>query len=127
MSSRNWFLKKPRIVPSLDPEFRPPVLANQYFREEALRSGKSEPLAIAVEADNGMLSSYKTVVFSKNDKRFNSNLDYVERLVKFLLWQRGGWRVVIGGPREIGEYIKEIYSEKGMRAFDANLMAEVYS
>jgi len=127
MNSRNWFLKKPRIVPALDPEFRPPVLANQCFRAEALRSGKSEPLVIAVEADNGMLSSFKTIVFSKNDQRFDSNLDYVERLVKFLLWQRGGWRVVIGGPKEIGEHIKKTYTAEGKRAFDANLMAEVYS
>jgi len=127
MSDQNWFLKKPRKIPCLDSDFCPPVLANKCFREEALRSGQSEPLAIAVEADNGVISSYKTVVFSKNDKRFDSNLGYVERLVKFLLWQRGGWRVVIGGPKEIGKYIKEIYSAAGKRAFDANLMAEVYS
>lgn len=124
---KHWFLVKPRKVPCLDPDFCPAVLANQHFRAEAFRSGKSEPLSIAVEADNGMISSYKTVIFSKSDQRFNSNLDYVERLVKFLLWQRGGWRVVIGGPRAIGEYLKEIYSEKGKRAFDAHLMTEVYS
>jgi len=124
---QNWFLVKPRKVPVLDPDFRPAVLANQRFREEPLRSGKSEPLTIAVEADNGLVSSYKTSVFAKSDPRFDSNLKYVERIVKFLLWQRGGWRVVIGGPQEIGQYIKEIYSPKGKRAFDAGLMAEVYS
>ncbi len=126
-NDQNWFLKKPQIVPVLDPDFRPAALANRCFREEAIRSGNSEPLAIAVEADNGIISSYKTVVFSKKDPRFSSNFNYVERLVKFLLWQRGGWRVVIGGPREIGEHIRDIYLEKGKRIFDANLMAEVYS
>ena len=125
--NQDWFLVKPRKTPPLDPEFCPAVLANQCFRDEAFRSGKSEPLVIAVEADNGMISSYRTVVFSKNDKHFDSNFNYIERLVKFLLWQRGGWRVVIGGPVEIGKYIKEVYAEKGKRAFDAGLMAEVYA
>lgn len=122
-----WFHVKPQIVPCLDPDFRPAVLANRRFRDEACRSGKSEPLVISVESDSGIVSSYKTVVFSKGHSRFDSNFGYVERLVKFLLWQRGGWRVVIGGPAEIGEYVKQIYAPKGEKSFDAGLMAEVYS
>jgi predicted NBD/HSP70 family sugar kinase len=124
---QNWFLTEPRKFPGLAPEFRPAVLANRRFRAEVARSGQGEPLTIAVEADNGTISSYKTAVFAKNNPRFESGLTYVERIVKFLLWQRGGWRVVIGGPAEIGKYIGEIYSKKGKRAFDADLMAEVYS
>ena len=124
---QDWYLVKPRKVPCLDPDFRPAVLANRKFRAEAEKSGQSVPLVIAVEADNGMISSYRTVVFSKADKRFESNFSYVERLVKFLLWQRGGWRVVIGGPAEIGKHIQSLYAPKGARAFDADLMAEVYS
>ena len=30
---------------------------------------------------------------------------YAERLVKFLLWARGGWKVYVGGPRCIGDHI----------------------
>ena len=126
-NQHDWCLVKPRKIPCLDPDFRPAVLANQCFCAEVKKSGKSAPLVIAVEADNGMISSYKTAVFSREDKHFDSNYNYVERLVKFLLWQRGGWRVVIGGPAEIGEYIKGIYAAKGKRAFDAGLMAEVYA
>jgi predicted NBD/HSP70 family sugar kinase len=54
------------------------------------------------------------------------NFPYAERLVKMLLWQRGGWRVFIGGPRSIGEYIQQVYSPQGARAFDAEFMAGVY-
>ena len=123
----SWFLQKPRKVPPLDPDFRPAVLANKYFRDEALRSGHADPLIIAVEAENGLRSSYKTAVFPKGHSRFDADLPYVERLVKFLLWQRGGWRVIIGGSPEIGAHIKGLYAAGGKRTFDANLMAEVYS
>jgi predicted NBD/HSP70 family sugar kinase len=122
-----WFLQKPKIVPPLDPDFCPPVLANKLFREEAKQPAASEPLAIAVEAENGVISSCHTVVFPKGHPKFHSNLPYIERIIKFLLWQRGGWRIVIGGPAEIGAYIKEIYSVRGQRTFDAGIMAEVYS
>ena len=52
------------------------------------------------------------------------NRKYVERLVKFLLWQRGGFRVTIGGNAEIARMIREIYSPTGERAFDFNFMGE---
>jgi len=121
----NWFNVKPRIVPCLDPDFRPPCLANRRFLEEA--SKKGEPLHIAVEAENGLISSYKTSILNEGDPRSESNLAYIERIVKFLLWQRGGWRVVLGGAPRVAEYIKGLYAPKGRREFDANLMTEVYS
>ena len=54
----------------------------------------------------------------------SSNLEYVERLLKFLLWQRGGSKVYIGGPRLIGEHIREVYASDGKRSFDYYFMGE---
>ena len=133
----SWYLTPPRIIPPLDPNFRPAVTAHRTFQAEVARSGQGLPLVIAVEADNGAISSYRTVVFSEKDKRFASNFPYVERIVKFLLWQRGGWRVVVGGPKAIGQHIRTIYSKTGLpghsalakpgaRAFDVDLMNTVY-
>lgn len=56
----------------------------------------------------------------------STNLLYAERLIKTLLWLRGGYKIIIGGPNEIGRYIKKIYSSKGERAFDANFMSTIY-
>jgi predicted NBD/HSP70 family sugar kinase len=41
-----------------------------------------------------------------------------------LLWQRGGWKVYICGPRFIGEYIRKVYSPDGERNFDYRFMGE---
>ncbi len=121
-----WYLTAPGIVPPLDPGFRPAVLANRKFQAAVKASGNGAPLVIAVEADGGAVSRFRTEVFSDKDKRCGSNLPIVERIVKFLLWQRGGWRVTVGGPRDIGEHIKGVFSAGGVRAFDVNLMREVY-
>lgn len=121
-----WFFERVPTAPPLDPDFKPPVLANRTFSAAVEESGQGVPLVIAVEADGGAVSSFRTRVFPREDSRFESNFAYVERIVKFLLWQRGGWRVVIGGPREVGEQIRSVYAKKGARAFDVELMTEVY-
>ena len=63
---------------------------------------------LGLERANGELSRFETQVFPSDHPRAAANLMYVERLVKFLLWQRGGWHVYVGGPREIGEYIARV-------------------
>ncbi len=120
------FLIEPHTLPPLDPDFKPAVLTLAKFRSEAERSGKATTLKIAVEGDAGTISSYQTKILSGDDKRAGSNMALAERIVKFLLWQRGGCRVVVGGPVEIGSHIKSVYSADGARAFDADLMASVY-
>lgn len=55
------------------------------------------------------------------------NFRYVERLLKFLLWQRVGYRVRIAGDSEIAQQIRAIYSPGGERAFDHEFMgSKVY-
>jgi predicted NBD/HSP70 family sugar kinase len=53
-------------------------------------------------------------------------LRYVERIVKFLLWARGGWRMYVGGPKSIGEFIRKTYSPRGTRKFDCDMMTRSY-
>ncbi len=121
-----WFLTRPRLSPPLDADFRPPVLCNRRFRADVRAAGCGVPLVLSLEADRGSISRYETEVFPEGDTRFAANLVYVERLVKFLLWQRGGWRLVVGGPKAIGEHIRRLYAPGGARAFDVDLMTTVY-
>jgi len=119
-------LAKPRIIPPLDGEFRPIVLANHLYRKAIHDKLAVTPLIIGLERADGCLSVYRTEVSSDSDD-FEASKVYAERLVKFLLWQRGGWKVIIGGPAHIGEYIKEVYSPTGARAFDYEFMGRTVS
>jgi predicted NBD/HSP70 family sugar kinase len=116
-------LINPRFVPPLDPDFRPASLANRSFRRKVLKDGI--PLIIGLERSSGDISRLETIVFPDGHPDAEINQYYVERLVKFLLWQRGGWRVFIGGPRLIGEYIRRVYSAAGERHFDYAFMGEL--
>lgn len=124
--SDEFELVEPYFTPPLDEDFRPAVLANHAFVAAVQESGEGTPLRLALERADGSISTYDTVCYSESSPRFAANLAYTERLVKFLLWQRGGWKVTIGGPAPIGEYIKDVYSPAGERAFDYEFMGGVY-
>ena len=125
--SNEFRLIRPKLVPPLDQEFRPAVLANRAFAAEVNESGAGVPLVLGLERADGSVSRFETLVFPDGHQRAGANLMYVERLLKFLLWQRGGWKVYVGGPKTIGEYIAKCYCKGGPREFDFNIMgAEIY-
>jgi predicted NBD/HSP70 family sugar kinase len=116
-------LIKPRIAAPLDNDFLPAVLANHAYTSQA--SGVGVPLVIGLERESGKLTRFETSVFPQNHPKVGANNYYVERLVKFLLWQRGGFRLYIGGPSNIGNYIRQVYSENAAQHFDFNFMGNL--
>ncbi|HSL43090.1 MAG TPA: ROK family protein [Anaerolineales bacterium] len=113
---------QPKIQPALDDSFQPAALANRAFRQAVEQIGV--PQVIGLERGNGEISRYETKVFPEGHPDFESNFEYVERIVKFLLWQRGGFKVYVGGPRAIGDYISKCYAPDGSRKFDYYFMGE---
>jgi predicted NBD/HSP70 family sugar kinase len=115
-------LVTPSIIPPLEEGFRPASLANRAFLEEAGEAAVL--LVIGMERENGVISRFETRVFPEGHPHEDANLFYAERLLKFLLWQRGGYRVYIGGPRSIGKYLQQVYAPGGPREFDYHFMGE---
>jgi predicted NBD/HSP70 family sugar kinase len=107
----------------LDPEFQPAIQFNRAYVAAAKKSGRAVPLVFGLERENQLVSRYETMVLPDADA---ATLLYVERLVKFLLWARGGWKLYLGGPKKIGEFIRQHYSPHGKRKFDCNMMTAAY-
>ena len=107
----------------LDPQFQPAVLFSRNYVAAARRSGRAVPLVLGLERENRLVSRYETVVLPEADA---PTLFHVERLVKFLLWARGGWKLHVGGPKPIGNYIRQQYSMRGARKFDYDMMTVAY-
>ena len=110
----------PRRLPPLDPDYTPLYLFNRAFLREA-----HKPLGIAVERSGGQIAVYDTKIhgtpeFAQADRY------YVDRLVKTLLWMKGGFKVYIRGDEEIFQALKSAYAPGGARAFDAEFMSGVY-
>ena len=107
----------------LDPNFQPAILFNRNYVAAAKKSGRAVPFVIALERDNKFISRYETIVLPEADAL---TIRYVERLVKYLLWARGGWKLYLGGPKKIGEAIRKAYSPRGERKFDYDMMTSAY-
>ncbi len=122
--SNAFNLIEPKFVPPHDPGFRPAVLANRAFLKEVEESGAGVPLALGLERADGSVSRFETKVFPEGHARADANRMYIERIVKFLLWQRGGWKVYVGGPQSVGAYIAECYAPGGKQDFDFHFMGE---
>jgi predicted NBD/HSP70 family sugar kinase len=109
--------------PALDPAFSPASLWRKPYRAEAQGPGASN-LAIALERSDGSVSVHRTIVQPPEGANMGRNQRYVERLLKFLLWQKGGYRIVVGGDRWVAEYLRGIYAPEGERAFDYEFVGE---
>jgi predicted NBD/HSP70 family sugar kinase len=118
-------LIRPRFTPPLEEDFRPAVLANRAFEREVAAVGV--PFVIGLERESGKLSRFETRVFPEGHPRAGANFAYIERIVKFLLWSRGGFKLYAGGPRSIGEALQRHYTPEGAGRFEADFMGrQVY-
>ena len=118
-------LIEPKVVPPLDADFRPAVLADKNFQLNTQLVGVRAVLGL--ERGAGDISRFETVVYPEGHPDFASNFSYIERIVKFLLWQRGGHTVYVGAPKAVGEHVRSVFSANGAQKFDFHFMGtQVY-
>ena len=116
---------KPKFEAKLDKGFQPLVLVFNDFIKRA-KEANGEKLVIGIERNNGFISTFPMTVFPDGTGHDEENLALVERIVKTLLWVKGGYKIIIAGSKLIFEGISKIYSLEGARAFDNKFMARVY-
>ena len=113
-----------RIQPKLDPDFRSAAIWNREFRRAVGQQAESEELALVLERGNGSVSVHRTRILPHQGEERALNRRYVERLLKFLLWQKSGYRIQVAGHEDILEHIRSHYSPQGVRAFDYNFLGQ---
>ena len=115
---------KLKVNAKLDPQFTPLSLVCREMREATKENGQD--LVIGVERNKGYTTVYKTRVFKDGTGHDEENFNFVERMVKALLWVAGGFKIIIAGSDVIGNKIKEAYTDGGLRDFDVHFMERVY-
>jgi predicted NBD/HSP70 family sugar kinase len=119
-------LQLPKVPAPLDAEFRPAALGSRAFSREVERSGGGVPLELALERNDGLVARHAVKLLPEGHPNARDNLPYAERLVKMLLWQKGGFRLWIFGSPEVAAHLRATYREGGARDFDARFMAKVF-
>ncbi len=111
----------PGVAPVLDPEFRPAALWVRAFHN-LVADSDGVKLGLAMGRPDGTVLRFDTTILPWSDATAAVNRRHVERLLKYLLWQKGGSRVWISGCPQLAAELATAYAAGGARAFDADLM-----
>jgi len=112
--------------PELDPGFIPIYKFNETF----LKTAKT-PFEVAIERNDNQIYVKPTFVHG-DAEHAEADRYYIDRLIKFELWQKGGFRVFVKYPAEhpgvekLFQHLKAAYTPAGSRAFDAEFFGNIY-
>src|SRR5512145_1044239 len=115
-------LVAPKVVPVLDPWFRPAVLAHRAFRSLAEATPGALPVRFAIEQSPASVSHFVTMLLPENHPQAAANFVYLERIAKFLLWSRGGRTIYFDGPEVLAKKLAAHYVETASGKFDSELV-----
>ena len=87
-------------------------------------SGDARPVTLAVEQPGGAVSLRETAVFRDGHPDAAAGHAGCERLLKTMLWARGGSRIWIDGPASLVEALRHHYADEVTGRFDARMIAQ---
>ena len=114
----------PRVVPPLDPWFRPAVLARRALQSAIGASGAGRPVAVAVEQPSASVLVRETLVFADGHPGAATSHAFCERLLKSMLWSHGGCRVWVDGPPALVAFLQRHYRAEATGQFDARILGD---
>jgi len=110
----------PQFSPLLDPEFVPAVLWNRAY--EALAAQDGRDLTLALTRDDGTCFRWSGRILPAGSEYAADTEWYMDRLVKFLLWQKGGNGIQIAGADDVVAMLAQKYAPDGARTFDSEFI-----
>ncbi len=112
------------VKPVLDSGFVPAVLWNREYKKLTAKNCCAKDIVIALKRPNGTVSTFATKILPHTEEYAELNVKYVERIIKFLLWMKGGYEVIIAGDKNLADDIAKIYAPNGKRKFDYEIMGK---
>ena len=106
--------------PELDPGFIP---LQKFFEAYLLKA--TVPLSFALERNDKQIYVKNTFIRG-GEENAEADKYYIDRMVKFALFQIGGFRLYVKGDGSIFHSLKNAYSPGGTRAFDAEFFGGLY-
>lgn len=124
-----YLLVRPGVPAPLDPNFCPFILSKrQYLKHIANSSftGVVSDFQFAIERPGGCVGRDKLPVFSQEHEGFEASVFLAGEAIRYMLWQRGGYKLILSGPPALCERLTAAYSKGGKYEFEALTMPKIY-
>ena len=115
-----------KITPPLDKDFQPLSVVFRDFTNAVNSSNNKSEIVVAVMRNHGYTSTMRLPVYKDNTGHDEENIKFTDRVIKTLLWVRGGYKIYIAGSKVIYDAIADAYRPGGARNFDVEFMDQVY-
>ncbi len=113
------------VVPELDPGFLPLSVVWREYQRDVEASQLGVRFVCAIQRQGGASSAWEAQIFPDGHQQ-QRTLSLLERVVKTLLWVRGGYIIRLSGSNALYELLAKAYTAEGDRAFDVDFMTTVY-
>jgi len=129
-AAMKYLLVRPLVPAPLDPNFCPFILSKrQYLRKiaDCREFGKVADFHFAVSRPGGCCGRDSLPVFAADHEGFDASVFLAGEAIRYMLWQRGGFKLTMSGPKEICAAITEAYSLEGKYKFEVTTMPKIFS
>jgi predicted NBD/HSP70 family sugar kinase len=123
-ASSGFRLPRPGVTPVLDPRFRSAALSSRAFQQRARDSGHPVQVRLALEQSDGAVSRFAIDLLPDNEPGADWNFTMLERLVKLVLWARGGFRIYLDAPAGLLVELRDHFSDTEVGRFDSEIVGE---
>ncbi|MDO5441255.1 MAG: ROK family protein [Bacillota bacterium] len=106
-------------IPELDPNFTPLYVFNREFLKTAKKT-----ISIAIERAGGEMARVDSFIHGTNEMKAADEY-YINRLVKTILWMKGGFRIFVN-DKEIYDYLSKAFAKGGIQDFDNVFMSGIF-
>jgi len=128
-AAMKYLLTRPSVPAPLEPNFCPFVLGKRKYMKhiaESSQLGAVSELSFVVERPGGCFGRDKLPVFAETHEGFDASVFIAGEAIRYMIWQRGGFKLLLSGPAKICEQLKEAFSPTGKYAFEATTMPQIY-
>ncbi|MCC7300544.1 MAG: ROK family protein, partial [Verrucomicrobia bacterium] len=115
-------IREPKIKPPLDRDFCPAVLWNCAYERDVRAAAGAEVVTLGLLRNNQAVA--RRILRILPDVEADRNFQYMERMVKAMLWAFGGNRILFAGPEALFERLKNHYNYTDIGRFDSRIIGE---
>jgi len=126
-AAKKYLLVQPSVPAPLDPKFCPMVLSKRsYLKAVEAAGGEAPKLHFAIERPGGCCGRDQLPVFAEDHEGFDASVFLAGEVIRFMLWQRGGYKLTLCGPKKLCECLTAAYAVGGKYDFEAKTMPKIY-